>query len=236
MRKKSHVSLSLYLIKNIDSQLLSEHKKAFVMGSILPDCKPSFVTTKHNMEETFDMVTAFISKLTVDSDDFKKISTSYCRKLGEVTHYLADYFTFPHNGEFDGNMKDHCMYEKYLKFALKDYINSDEVYINKYVASTFNTPEELCQFVMWLHESYIDSHEAIDSNANMGSYQSIQRDCKYIVTLTHIVTAGILHLMEMNRTMEDEDIERQKTGSRRILQTFHGKFVPTKMYSIPFRK
>ncbi len=56
------------------------------------------------------MVTEFISKLTVDSDDFKKISTSYCRKLGEVTHYLADYFTFPHNGEFDGNMKDHaCM-------------------------------------------------------------------------------------------------------------------------------
>ena len=27
MRKKSHVSLSLYLIKNIDNQLLSDHKK-----------------------------------------------------------------------------------------------------------------------------------------------------------------------------------------------------------------
>ena len=50
MRKKSHVSLSLYLIKNIDNQLLSDHKKAFGMGSILPDCKPSFVTTKHNIE------------------------------------------------------------------------------------------------------------------------------------------------------------------------------------------
>ena len=211
MRKKSHVSLSLYLIKNIDNPLLSDHKKAFVMGSILPDCKPSFVTTKHNIEETFEMVTAFISKLTVDSDDFKKISTSYCRKLGEVTHYLADYFTFPHNGEFDGNMKDHCMYEKYLKYALKDYIHSEEVYINSQIAS-------------------------IDSNKDMGSSESIRRDCKYIVTMTHIVTAGILHLMEINRNLEEGYIEREKSSNWRILQTFQGKFVSDKMYSIPFRK
>lgn len=236
MRKKSHVSLSLYLIKNIDNPLLSDHKKAFVMGSILPDCKPSFVTTKHNIEETFEMVTAFISKLTVDSDDFKKISTSYCRKLGEVTHYLADYFTFPHNGEFDGNMKDHCMHEKYLKYALKDYIHSEEVYINSQIASTFNTPEQLCQFVMWLHDSYINSHESIDSNKDMGSSESIRRDCKYIVTMTHIVTAGILHLMEINRNLEEGYIEREKSSNWRILQTFQGKFVSDKMYSIPFRK
>ena len=84
MRKKSHVSLSRYLLNNIDSELLENHRKAFIVGSVLPDCKPSFVTTKHNMEETFDMVCEFIRKLTVNSDDYKKISTAYCRKLGEV--------------------------------------------------------------------------------------------------------------------------------------------------------
>ena len=56
MRKKSHVSLSRYLLDHIDSELLENHRKAFIVGSVLPDCKPSFVTTKHNMEETFDMV------------------------------------------------------------------------------------------------------------------------------------------------------------------------------------
>ena len=97
MRKKSHVSLAVYLINNLDSGLLTSHRKAFIIGSILPDCKPSFVTTKHNMEETFDMVSSFISQLTVDSADYRRISTAYCRRLGEVTHYIADYFTYPHN-------------------------------------------------------------------------------------------------------------------------------------------
>ena len=76
MRKKSHVSLSRYLLDHIDSELLENHRKAFIVGSVLPDCKPSFVTTKHNMEETFDMVCEFIRKLTVNSDDYKKISTA----------------------------------------------------------------------------------------------------------------------------------------------------------------
>ncbi len=128
------------------------------------------------------------------------------------------------------------MYEKYLKYALKDYIHSEEVYINSQIASTFNTPEELCQFVMWLHDSYINSHESMESNKNMGSYKSVRRDCKYIVTMTHIVTAGILHLMEINRNLEEGYIEREKTGNWRILQTFQGKFISDKMYSIPFRK
>ena len=126
MRKKSHVSLSRYLLDHIDSELLENHRKAFIVGSVLPDCKPSFVTTKHNMEETFDMVCEFIRKLTVNSDDYKKISTAYCRKLGEVTHYLADYFTFPHNTIYPGSLKDHCSYEEKLKRDLRSYLKSGE--------------------------------------------------------------------------------------------------------------
>lgn len=82
MRKKSHVSLSRYLLDHIDSELLENHRKAFIVGSVLPDCKPSFVTTKHNMEETFDMVCEFIRKLTVNSDDYKKIIDSLLPEAG----------------------------------------------------------------------------------------------------------------------------------------------------------
>lgn len=187
MRKKSHVSLSIYLINNLDSTLLEDHKKAFIVGSILPDCKPSFVTTKHNMEETFDMVQAFISKLTEDSADYKRISTAYCRKLGEVTHYLADYFTFPHNTVFKGNIRAHCMYEKELKFALRAYIQSGEVYVNKRIAGSFETADELCEFVRDLHTQYLKSKKTVES------------DCRYIVALCHIVVAGILNLLAENR-------------------------------------
>lgn len=187
MRKKSHVSLSIYLLDNVDSELLDNHRKAFIVGSILPDCKPSFVTTKHNMEQTFDMVCEFISKLTVDSWEFKKISTAYCRKLGEVTHYLADYFTFPHNAVFTGNIREHCMYEKELKFALRQYIQSGEVYVNSSVVKRFSTPAELCDYVQQIHKQYLSCNKTVES------------DCRYIVALCHVVVAGILNLLEIHR-------------------------------------
>ena len=204
MRKKSHVSLSRYLLDHIDSELLENHRKAFIVGSVLPDCKPSFVTTKHNMEEdmyryhlngpytshideTFDMVCEFIRKLTVNSDDYKKISTAYCRKLGEVTHYLADYFTFPHNCVFTGSIREHCIYEKKLKFALRSYIRSGEINVNSTVVRRFTTPQQLCDYVIQIHQQYLKCNKTVES------------DCRYIVALCHVAVAGILNLLEHYR-------------------------------------
>lgn len=189
MRKKSHVSLAMYILNNVDSVLLDNHRKAFIVGSILPDCKPSFVTTKHNIEETFDLVCEFISKLTVDSSDYKKISTSYCRKLGEVTHYLADYFTFPHNTVFTGSFMEHCEYEKQLKYALRAYIQSGEVSVNSSIVNRFTTPAELCDYVLQIHKQYLCCNKTVES------------DCRYIVALCHVVVAGILNLLAMNRDL-----------------------------------
>ena len=172
-----------------DSELLESHKKAFILGSILPDCKPSFVTTKHNIAETFDIVCKFIDELTVDTEDFKKISTAYCRRLGEVTHYLADYFTFPHNEIFHGTLREHCKYEKYLKKALKAYIKSDNISVNKQIVSSFSKPEDLRDYVLKVHKQYLLCNKTVES------------DCMYIVSLCHVVVAGILSLLTMNRSV-----------------------------------
>ena len=50
MRKKSHISLAKYIVGSLEEQDLVKHKKAFYLGSILPDCKPSFLTVKHEIE------------------------------------------------------------------------------------------------------------------------------------------------------------------------------------------
>lgn len=189
MRKKSHMSLSRYLLESIDSSLLDEHKKAFVLGSILPDCRPSFVTRRHNIEETFDIVSGFIDDLTVASSDYRRISTAYCRKLGEVTHYVADYFTYPHNDIFDGGFKAHCIYEKELKYSLKEYIQSEDVIINREVAEGFETPQDLCDYVKQRHIQYLNRENNVES------------DCRYIVASCHVVVAGILNLLNMNRNL-----------------------------------
>lgn len=190
MRKKSHVLLSVYLVNALDSNMLQTHRRAFIMGSVLPDCKPSFVTTKHNVEETFDKLCEFVDMLSLYSLYSNKFSTSYYRKLGEVTHYIADYFTYPHNKIFNGTIKDHCLYEKKLKYALNEYICSGEIYVNNNIAHGFETAGQLCDYIMELHADYLKYDNNVDS------------DCKYIVALCHIAVEGIISLSEKNRELD----------------------------------
>ena len=182
MRKKSHVSLSRYLLDHIDSELLENHRKAFIVGSVLPDCKPSFVTTKHNMEETFDMVCEFIRKLTVNSDDYKKISTAYCRKLGEVTHYLADYFTFPHNKTFDGTLRQHNSYEKHLKNELKAFVQEGKAEAYAEHVIHFETLNQLLEYIKVHHRRY------------MNCKRSVEEDIHYILSVCYQVFQGLFQL------------------------------------------
>ena len=56
MRKKSHICLARYMMANTLYREFSPYKKSYYIGNILPDCVPSFVTTKHNMESTFPML------------------------------------------------------------------------------------------------------------------------------------------------------------------------------------
>ena len=57
MRKKSHILLARYLADQMpDTASLQSHRKAFCLGSILPDIKPSFITRRHEFYGTFEDV------------------------------------------------------------------------------------------------------------------------------------------------------------------------------------
>ena len=120
MRKKSHISLAKYIVDSLEEQDLVKHKKAFYLGSILPDCKPSFLTVKHEMEGTFPKLQQDLKRLLELQRTSQINMRVFYRNLGEVIHYIADYFTFPHNPHYTGNLKDHCVYEKHLKYSLRE--------------------------------------------------------------------------------------------------------------------
>ena len=67
MRKKSHISLARYIAQDMQVPVMTHHRKAFYLGSILPDCKPSFLTQRHEFTGTFDMVKERICVLSADS-------------------------------------------------------------------------------------------------------------------------------------------------------------------------
>ena len=186
MRKKSNISLASYLMENMETEELKNHKKAFYIGSILPDCVPSFVTRRHNIDETFDLLKEEIIKITDNYDMNKGITGYYCRHLGVITHYIADYFTFPHNKIFTGTMREHCSYEKELKFAFKSYVNSEGVQCIPKRQEEFQTVDEICNFIKEMHEEYLKAMKAI------------KMDCMYIVKLCQRVVEAILMIFKIS--------------------------------------
>ncbi len=191
MRKKSHISLAKYIVDSLNEQDLVKHKKAFYLGSILPDCKPSFITVKHEMEGTFPKLQQDLKKL-VEKQQTSQINMRvFYRNLGEVIHYIADYFTFPHNAHYQGNLKDHCVYEEHLKKGLKEYIQSGEAERNcEWIHNSIlglNSIEAICNFIQKAHETYVKLKN------------SVEWDCCHIVTLCYQVVEAVLLLIKEKR-------------------------------------
>ncbi|MCI7814383.1 MAG: zinc dependent phospholipase C family protein [Lachnospiraceae bacterium] len=183
MRKKSHISLARFIADNSGILELHQYKKAFCLGSILPDCRLSFLTEKHEFHRTFDKVQNYIRDLTENCVPEERNPGSYWRKIGEVIHYIADYFTFPHNDIYPGNLRDHCAYEKELKFYLREYIKSGEALRRQKTFQVFHSVEALIDYIQEKHVEYLKG------------FHSLADDCRYIIQLCGDVVAGIVQLL-----------------------------------------
>lgn len=185
MRKKSHISLAKFLLHNTMVEDLYEHKTAFYIGSILPDLRPSFLTKRHTIDETFDVLIKEIRRITIDYDVNKGINRYFARHLGVITHYLADYCTYPHNSIFTGSMTDHFHYEKRLKYLLNEYVEHEDAVNQTMKYSKFHTFEEIIQYIIKTHKDYLNA------------IQAIKKDIHYIVELCFRVVAAILQFFYM---------------------------------------
>ncbi|MBE5962132.1 MAG: hypothetical protein E7256_12265 [Lachnospiraceae bacterium] len=185
MRKKSHIALAGYLMDSMMKEEIVKYKKTFMFGSILPDIIPSFLTRKHTIDATFSILRNEIKKITDEYDAMEGIGRYYVRHLGVVTHYVADYFTLPHNKKFEGNLKDHCVYENELKHRLKEYVTSSEALRPRHNGLICKNADEICQFIQEMHEEYLKAVSAIKT------------DIDYIVTVCHRIMDAILQLFEL---------------------------------------
>ncbi len=187
MRKKSHISLAKYIVDSLEEQDLVKHKKAFYLGSILPDCKPSFLTVKHEMDGTFPKLQQDLKRLLELQRTSQINMRVFYRNLGEVIHYIADYFTFPHNPHYTGNLKDHCVYEKHLKYSLREYIQSGEAEKNRVSiqqsVQNLGSVEAICEFIQNAHNMYVKLKNTVEG------------DCRQIVSLCHQVVEAVIMLV-----------------------------------------
>ena len=182
MRKKSHILVARYLADQIPAvKSLQSHRKAFCLGSILPDIKPSFLTKKHEYFGTFEEIQEKMKSL-INSSPQEGKERVYWRRFGEIIHYMADYFTFPHNKNFTGNLYEHNKYEKHLKNHLKHYIESGAAGQMVITPVYFESFQDLVTYIRKNHEIYLLRE------------RNIAEDIQYILRTCSQVIYGILQL------------------------------------------
>ena len=183
MRKKSHISLAWYLMNSEGMDALKLHKGSFYIGSVLPDCMPSFLVRRHTIEDSFEVLECEFQKLVSHFDPEKGINCYFCRHLGMITHYVSDYFTFPHNANYPGNIKDHCIYEEELKKELRAYVHSPEA-VRRREKMEMYTPADILAMIRQMHNRYLQLESVV------------KRDCQYIIELCHKVVDAVLCFLE----------------------------------------
>ena len=187
MRKKSHIALAGYLVREMDDVNMQKHWKAFYFGSILPDLTPMMIAAPHKFDSSYLELKERIAKLLSEARGHTcKKRTLFCR-LGVVMHYLADYFTFPHNTTFEGNLKDHCLYERDMKHELRVRIHTEEAaQIFKRQQKKQNqirTAPQLFDYIEEMHRTYLKRRE------------NLADDCRWIMEMCSWVLIGLVNII-----------------------------------------
>lgn len=175
MRKKSHISLAGYLVREMRLEELLEHKKAFYLGSILPDLTPKMFAEPHNFMTSYEKLREDMEQIAEHGAGGGYKERVIWRNIGVVMHYLADYFTFPHNSTYDGNLKDHCLYERDLKYWLRGFVRTPEAMMifreQRMVVRHITSLSELFVSIEQMHEAYLAGDHTVED------------DCRWIVAM-----------------------------------------------------
>lgn len=183
MRKKSHISLAGQIMDSMELGDIFDYKLPFYIGSIWPDCRPSFVTTPHKFDNTFHDIERKLSQFISNYNSERGMDMRHCARLGVIVHYIADYFTFPHNNHYEGNVKDHCYYERDLKHELKAFLTTEEAAQVKEHVAAYDSVEELISYIQSIHNSY------------RKLVHNVQEDIRYIVHVCTTVVKSILNMV-----------------------------------------
>ena len=112
MNTFSHIMLGEYILETIKSRHGIElHRKSFLLGNILPDCRLSFMSRPHRPEFWQDYINRQVARLLRVKTGSRRFGCLYSLRLGIICHFYTDFFCYTHNAAFSGTSREHFMYE-----------------------------------------------------------------------------------------------------------------------------
>ena len=177
MRAVSHWELADYLLDTALPQTTRANAAAFRFGAVESDLNCTTYLKGilhgngvhgHNYEQVLPRIARLLDRL--DGTDGTHPLDWY--RLGKLTHFIADAFTYPHNACFAGSLKSHMRYEVHLAVYFRWALCG---------TMTVNAPQNvgLLPWLVQQHEDYLQNP--------MG----VENDARFILTAVCAVTAAL---------------------------------------------
>ncbi|MCC8051434.1 MAG: zinc dependent phospholipase C family protein [Clostridiales bacterium] len=188
MRKKSHIALAVFLNAGTRLEEMDRYRKEFYFGSIQPDLNPRMFSEPHEFDESWERIKKLICQIVSEVKEKEYSRYAVWTQAGVVIHYLADYFTFPHNTCYEGSLKGHCKHENELKYLMRAYLYTAEAKdvfeTQELRARQIRTPEQLFSYVERMHQVYMSQKD-----------HSALNDCRWITEIcscSQLALAGMI--------------------------------------------
>lgn len=152
----SHTRVANLLLAHIQENAgVTFDANAFRYGNLKPDLTGTYLTKRHYpslmFDEVMDKLRAFCSNYTLRDANGRDLSVD----LGEICHYLTDFFCYPHNDDlYPHGLLAHYIYEKRVAMCLSRSLTKEhfEGWVDGVVAPY--TVEGLISRIQALHDKY----------------------------------------------------------------------------------
>lgn len=127
MRRNSHSQLGSFLARNCMRGVPKSCIYAFRFGCIEPDMNPAtYLKGSCHIQRlrghNFNNCEKYMKRISdrLEKRGVNNVFAFY--KLGRLVHYITDGFTFAHNSNFSGNLREHSAYEHGLHEFFPEYL------------------------------------------------------------------------------------------------------------------
>lgn len=133
---------------------------AFRYGNLKPDLTGTYLTKRHYpsimYDEVMEKIRRFVDIYTIEQVNGRDLSVD----LGEICHYLTDFFCYPHNDDiYDHNLLAHYIYEKRIALGIRRRLTEQD--FHRWVAPVLPpfTLDALMNRIESMHNRYKNETE-----------------------------------------------------------------------------
>ncbi len=185
-----HTRVATFMLPYIEEQTgIALDQSAFFYGNLKPDLTGTYLTVRHYpslmLEEVIARMYKFCERYTIDD---ACTSNDFVVDLGEICHYITDFFTYPHNDDiYTKNLLQHYMYEKRMTLGIARSLTQESYDAWVGTLAPIYRLDRLEARLRSMHDSY---------KVLAGK---IETDLAFICKMTTMVALSILGVLQMEK-------------------------------------